>query len=355
MNQFVSAVKIGYLECEDRVNAGQHKARNIRPLNGSFPRTLIAVSGGADSIALMRALSEMLWPPDNKPVKDSLVIAHLNHGLRGTDSDADALWLEQTCRDSNLPFVSEKQELTDQQQATSVGLEELSRKARYEFLIRTAQAHQCTRIAVAHTLDDQAETVLHHIIRGTGISGLQGIPRVRTLAENLYLIRPLLEISREDILHFLQEQNQEYRTDASNADTRFTRNRIRHVLLPLLKAEFNPSVVQALQRLSHQAAEVSTLIADEVEQILVRATLDQNQETWRLNCDQLIDVPDYLIKQCFLKIWQEMHWSRKRMGFKQWQQLLGLIHDDQKIHLPDRIEAERRDRLLILRKMESPT
>lgn len=351
MNEFVSAVKRGWHACAERISAEENLPPDISPPVESAGSTLIAVSGGADSMALLRALVEWRESAAQTGPPGELIVAHLNHGLRGAASDADADWLAETCRELGLTCMIEKQELTAQQEGTSAGLEELSRKARYEFLIRTAQTQHCTRIAVAHTRDDQAETVLHHIVRGTGIAGLRGIPRIRLLADDLYLVRPLLEISREDVVQYLQERGQTFRTDASNADLRFTRNRIRHQLLPLLKAEFNPAVVQALQRLSQQADEVTTVIAEDVARILQRATLDRNRETWRLDCEQLAEVPAYLVKQCFLSIWQEMHWSRKRMGFDHWQRLLELTREGQKIHLPDQIEAERRERLLILRKL----
>jgi len=124
-------------------------------------------------------------------------------------------------------------------------------------------------------------------------------------------------------------------------------------LLPLLKKEFNPNVVQSLQRLSLQAEEVTGVINVQVDQLLTAATLDRNQETWRLDCLVLNDSSDYLVRQTFLKIWQEMNWSRKRMGFDHWQRLRELTQTGQKLSLPDQIEAERRDRLLILRKQNS--
>lgn len=351
MNEFVSAVKRGWLACAQRIAAEEPSPPDISPPAETTCRTLVAVSGGADSVALLRSLVEWREADAQGESPSELIVAHLNHGLRGAASDADANWLAETCRELELTCVVEKQELTTQQEETSAGLEELSRKARYDFLIRTARTQHCTRIAVAHTRDDQAETVLHHIMRGTGIAGLRGIPRIRLLAEDLYLVRPLLDISRDDVVQYLEERGQTFRTDASNADLRFTRNRIRHQLLPLLKTEFNPAVVQALQRLSQQADEVTTVIAEDVARILQRATLDRNRETWRLDCDQLAQEPAYLVKQCFLKIWQEMHWSRKRMGFDHWQRLLELTREGQKIHLPDQIGAERRERLLILRKL----
>jgi len=353
MHQFVRAVKSGLLKCNQRIESERPLDSNISPLETADQnRILIGVSGGADSIALMRALVQLNQSAASMSPA-SLIVAHFNHGLRGAVSDADAAWLKTECHRFEIPFVTEKEELTKFQRETGEGLEELCRKARYHFLTRIADEHQCARIAIAHTRDDQAETVLHHIVRGTGIAGLRGIPRIRALQEGIFLIRPMLEVSREDVIHYLQACSQDFRDDASNADVRFTRNRIRHQLLPLLKKEFNPNVVQAIYRLSQQADEVSTLITEEVDQILTAATLDQNQELWRLDCHVFKDVPDYLIKQCFLKIWQEMGWPRKRMGFDHWQRLLELSKAGQKLNLPNGVEAERRERLLILRKLKS--
>ena len=358
MNQFVAAVKSGLLKCQRRIDSELAHPGNVSSPEGTPEnRILIAVSGGADSIALMRALDQLknstkAQSPALLP-HDSLIVAHLNHGLRGDRSDADAAWLEAECQRFALPFVSEKQELALSPRETGEGLEECCRKARYDFLTRIAREHRCAQIAIAHTRDDQAETVLHHIVRGTGITGLRGIPRIRAMQAGIFLIRPMLEISREAVIHYLNENSQDYRDDESNADTSFTRNRIRHQLIPLLKKEFNPNVAQAIYRLSQQAEEVSTLISEQVKQVLSEATLDQNQELWRLDCDAFKNVPEYLIKQCFLTIWTEMGWSRKRMGFDHWQRLLELSRSGQKLSLPDQITAERRERLLILRKLIS--
>ncbi|QDU09724.1 tRNA lysidine(34) synthetase TilS [Gimesia aquarii] len=352
MNQFVQAVKQGLLECEGRVESESLKDINASPPTSILEnRILIAVSGGADSVALMQALHQL----SNSSYTASLTVAHFNHGLRGNRSDTDAKWLKTECERLAIPFVYEKQELSRLQQESGEGLEELCRKVRYDFLVRMAQENQCTRIAIAHTCDDQAETVLHHIIRGTGISGLKGIPRIRHLQKGIFLIRPLLEISRGEILNYLKICSQEFRQDETNSDVKFTRNRIRHELLPFLKKELNSNVIQALNRLSHQADEVSTLIDEQAEQILTAATLDKNQEIWRLDCDVFKNTPDYIIRQCFLKIWQRMDWPRKRMGFDHWQRLLKLSRSDQKLNLPDGINAERRERLLILRRLKAPT
>lgn len=349
MNQFVEAVEHGLVECIRRIESEHPNKANVSPPTPGH-RILVAVSGGADSIALMRAL-HCLSKSESSRCSQSLIVAHFNHGLRGKNSDADAEWLNTECRRFAIPFISEKREINENE--TETGLEELCRKARYDFLTRVASEQQCALVAVAHTSNDQAETVLHHIIRGTGIAGLKGIPAIRELQNDIFLIRPMLDISREAVLDYLAECSQKFRVDESNQDLGFTRNRIRHQLIPLLKNEFNANVTLAINRLSQQAAEVDTLITEQVDQILALATLDQNQEVWRLDCDALKNVPDYIIRQCFLKIWQQMNWPRKRMGFDHWQRLLELSKSGQKLNLPEGIDAERRERLLILRKLRN--
>src|SRR5205823_11908216 len=127
-------------------------------------------------------------------------------------------------------------------QGSGRGIEETARDERYRFLEVTAVAIGCRAIATAHTADDQAETILHHVLRGTGLAGLRGIPRARELASGITLIRPLLDLERSVVLDYLAKIGQDFRDDASNRDEAYTRNRIRHQLLPLLAREYNPHI-----------------------------------------------------------------------------------------------------------------
>src|SRR5207247_2143408 len=187
-----------------------------------------------------------------------LVIAHLNHQLRGAESDAD----EQFVRDLHFQLskivehdVKLAVQRTDMAQAAvGANLEATARRERYRFLAEVALEHGVTRVTTGHTANDQAETVLHRLLRGTGLQGLRGISPHRELVSGVQLVRPLLQTSRADLIAYLGERRQPFREDSSNADLSFTRNRIRHELLPLLK-QYNPGLVDVLCRLAEQARE----------------------------------------------------------------------------------------------------
>ncbi|MFM8223478.1 MAG: tRNA lysidine(34) synthetase TilS, partial [Planctomycetaceae bacterium] len=170
---------------------------------------LLALSGGGDSTALFRALVELLGP-------QRLRVAHLNHQLRGLESDADADFVAQLCARWHVPLVSASVPLPTLSGQAGVGLEAAARTVRYDFLKQAAVDLGCRCVATAHTADDQAETVLHRILRGTGLAGLAGIPPQRSLGEGVRLLRPLLQVSRRDLLDCLQLWQQPYCVDSSN-------------------------------------------------------------------------------------------------------------------------------------------
>ena len=212
---------------------------------------LVAVSGGADSVALLRGL----WALKHGGV-GQLLVAHFNHRLRGEESDADEEFVCRLARKLGLGFECGRLE-SAAMEACSDGIEEAARSQRYQFLTDTAEKSAARYVVCAHTEDDQIETVLHRILRGTGIAGLSGIPRCRRLSPAVTLIRPLLEVRRVELVDYLASLGQAYREDSSNLDRRFTRNRIRHDLLPQLAEHYNPGVGEALRRLGHLAGESS--------------------------------------------------------------------------------------------------
>lgn len=185
---------------------------------------LAGVSGGPDSVALLDTLVKSDWRPH---------ICHLNHQLRGAESDADAEFVRQLAVRYDLPCTIES--------CRVAGDEDSTRRARHEFFARVAERSGIKKLALAHTADDQVETFLLRLLRGAGVPGLVGIWPERQLG-TLRVIRPLLKVRRVEILGYLAAEKLAYREDASNADTRFTRNRIRHELLPLLEREYNPAI-----------------------------------------------------------------------------------------------------------------
>ncbi|OGW79163.1 MAG: tRNA lysidine(34) synthetase TilS [Omnitrophica bacterium RIFCSPLOWO2_12_FULL_44_17] len=232
---------------------------------------LIAVSGGCDSVVLLHLLVEM-----KKSWKFRLAVAHINHQLRGEASRRDELFVRKLAKQFGLPFFSEKVDVKRKMKAEKVSLEEAARLLRYDFFEKIVKSKKVRKIAVAHNLDDQAETVLMRILNGTGLQGLQAIRPKRKLGE-AYIVRPLIEMSREKIREFAKENSIRFREDASNRDVRFVRNRIRLKLLPQLEKEFNPQVKRALARLPH-LLDVDLSFLDETSDLFYRQISKRQRE-----------------------------------------------------------------------------
>ncbi len=193
-------------------------------------KTVVGVSGGPDSVCLLYMLHNLGY---------QLIIVHLNYGLRGKDSDKDEKFVKDLAKKLNLLFISKKINISK----NKGNLEEKARDARYEFFKKVAYKHRIDKIAIAHTADDQIETVLMNMLRGTGLRGLCGMKYItkqsrKYKVESRYeVIRPFLDIWRLEIEEYLNKNKILYRTDNSNFDLRFTRNHIRHRLIPALEAE----------------------------------------------------------------------------------------------------------------------
>ncbi len=213
---------------------------------------VVGVSGGPDSLCLLHVLHQLA--PD---LRLRLHVAHLNHGLRGAEADADAAFVKETAAAWGLPVRVERADVAALAQQAGMSLEEAARHARYRFLAEEARRVGARIIAVGHTADDQAETVLMHFLRGSGLAGLRGMqpasdhgfwtPEVELGAttRTVVLVRPLLSVTRVDVLDYCVEQGLTPRFDRSNEDTTFFRNRLRHELLPLLET-YNPQIRRIL-------------------------------------------------------------------------------------------------------------
>ena len=313
----------------------------------SRERILVAVSGGADSVALLRGLALLADDLDL-----TCLAAHINHGLRDADSDADADWVASLAQQFGIEFHLRTVDLSERVDAGE-SLEEAARNARYELLAEIATAANCSIVAVAHTADDQTETILHHLIRGTGLAGLSGMPKSRPLRDGVRLIRPLLEFRRSQIEDWLAELGQDFRTDASNEDRGFTRNRIRHDLLPLLEDQFNPAFRQVLASLSDQAAEAAAFLRSQAEELADRAAQSAAPETLRIDCSTLQSVDAVLVRETLRVIWSRAGWPLKRMGYREWQRLAELVTDGTAANFPGKIDARRRGALLVLTRSAS--
>lgn len=232
----------------------QKVVRFIRQHNLVTDKTplVVAVSGGADSVCLLHALLEL-----RGELGVELHVAHLDHQLRGSDSRADTRYVaNMTCR-LGVPTTIERRDVRGYHAGQGASLEESAREVRYAFLAEVARSIGADRVVTGHTLDDHAETVLLHLIRGTGTGGLRGLQPInswQTGAGSLTVVRPLLEVTREETSEYCHHRRLRPRLDVSNLSLSPLRNRIRHQLLPLL-VDYNPRIVDALVRTARLAGD----------------------------------------------------------------------------------------------------
>src|SRR5579863_10345306 len=230
----------------------------------------VAVSGGADSVALLRLMLEV-----RETLGIVVSVVHFNHGLRGKASDADEQFVAELAKSHKLEFFVAHEDIGAKAKRERANLEDAGRRARIAFFDELVKNGRVSRVAVAHTADDQAETVLAHILRGTGLAGLGGIH-----PEKECVVRPLLGVRRAELRAYLRLKKQTWREDATNQDTTRTRARIRKKLLPLLEREFQSGVVEHLGSLadfSREDEEFLELVAREHCEELARETGDETR------------------------------------------------------------------------------
>lgn len=228
-------------------------------------RLLVAVSGGLDSMVLLALLRELAGP-----LRLRLSVAHAHHQLRGPDADADAELVESVARDWELPLVSRRLAVREALERSRESLEMTARRLRHRYLAEIAREFSTERIALAHHADDQVELILLRFLRGAGGEGLGGMAwRNPSPADPaLSLVRPLLDLSKADLLRYAETNRVPFREDASNADRQFLRNRVRHELRPFLETHFNPSVADGLLRTAAVVGADAEFVAQEAERWL---------------------------------------------------------------------------------------
>jgi tRNA(Ile)-lysidine synthase len=300
----------------------QRLAADWPPAGWQEVTVVVAVSGGADSVALLRALQALKTAGAGR-----LIAAHCNHRLRGDASEGDAAFVKELCQRLRVPCEVGMVDVPASERGD--GLEAAARGARYAFLSQIAQQHGARYLATAHTADDQAETILHRIVRGTGLAGLAGIPRVRPLNPLTTLIRPLLWARRHEVLEYLSGLDQDFRQDATNLESRFTRNRIRLELLPQLAEQFNPAIVEALLRLGQLAGEAQEVLSSAADELFERAVSRMGSAGWRIDARPLHGQPRYLIREMLIGLWRQAGWPEQSMGLTEWQRLAELLTSEQ--------------------------
>jgi tRNA(Ile)-lysidine synthase len=309
--------------------------------NGSL---VVAVSGGPDSLALLCALHELASSASIR-----LIAAHLNHQLRGEESDADQQFVEDFCRHRQWEVCVARLDVRKAAEEAGQNLESIARQLRYQWLVRVAQESSASWIATGHTANDQAETVLHNLIRGGGLRGLRGVARRRLLAPRIEVVRPLLAVPRGEVLRYLNDLHVTARQDSSNLDRRLTRNRIRYELLPALRDQFNPNIDAILGRLAEQAAAACRSQEDQTKALLQRTEKPRAGRVVVLDGDVLRCADRHLVRDLFHLIWEREGWPRTKMDFAAWDRLAELVFGrPTTLDLPGGLHARRRGRILQL-------
>jgi tRNA(Ile)-lysidine synthase len=305
---------------------------------------LVGVSGGPDSTALLHMLVRLA-----PKYRICLAVAHLHHGLRAKNADRDEAFVAQLASRLKLPFFRQRANLDPHKGS----VEEQAREARYGFFKKIMTDHGYTKIALGHQKNDNAEAVLMHLLRGSGIRGLAGIPPVR----DNQVIRPLIDLDRTAIMDYLKGHGIPFVEDETNADPVYARNRLRHHLLPIIKEAYNPNIIETLHRTAHVCREediwLDRHLAPLLDGIIARSEKHCLELHHRLLVKEPAAVQRRLIRRA-IGIW---HGHLRRIGVYHIDAVMGLLAVDdhgKRINLPNGIEAIRTTAYLRFKRCNTP-
>lgn len=304
-------------------------------------RVLLCVSGGPDSIFLTYALLYL-----RKEFNLRLYIAHLDHGIRGKVSYQDLLFVKRLADRFGIRFFSKRIILT-KDKAHSV--EETARKKRYDLFEKIAKKYAISKIATAHTADDQAETVLMRVLKGASIKGLSGIPPIR-ICRNASYIRPLIELEKKDILYFLNTNSIAYRTDSTNKEERYFRNVVRNRIIPYLK-RYNPQLKRALINIAESLREDK----DFIERATGRITkgISKKDGMVFLPLKDIVIQPTAIQKEVVRDALDKAGSNLKKLTFRHWKKirlLLTSMQNGKSLDMPGNVVLSKKGTALYIRK-----
>ena len=306
-------------------------------------KVLVGVSGGPDSTALLHILVNLVpW------YKLNLGVAHLNHGLRPINADKDEAFVKRTATTLKIPFFGQLANI----QPREGSVEEQAREARYGFFKEVMQRHGYTKIALGHQKNDNAEAVLMHLLRGSGIRGLAGIPPVR---DNM-VVRPLINLDRIEIMAYLEDHHIQFVEDETNADPAYNRNRIRHHLIPIIKEDYNPNIIETLHRTADVCREEDIWFDGFVKPLLDDIVARSEKECLELHHNLLADEPLAVRRRLVRGALGQWHGHLRRMGAHHIDAIIGLLSkeaDGKRVSLPNGIEAIRNGTRLCFTRRES--
>ena len=289
---------------------------------------IIGVSGGPDSVALTHILYKIV---QNDLQKNKLYVAHLNHKLRGVESDEDSESVKNLANQLNLPVLVKEVDIKRISKESKLSIEETARVERYKFLESCAKDNGANYVAVAHTADDNIETILQRIIRGTGMLGLSGINLKRSISpgSSITLVRPFLNIWKKDIFSYLDKKNLTYRTDSSNSKEIHFRNKLRIELLPLLEKKYNKRIKHSLLNLSNIFNESNKLIGDLANSLLSNTCLEKNESKYVLDRQIFLQSAEIVQQRVINDIFFKMKVSLKKIGYQKYKDILQFIRSEE--------------------------
>lgn len=279
-------------------------------------KLVLGVSGGPDSISMLNILNE-IRQDDKVKLNYEIVVVHINHMIRKEAVD-DELYVKEYCDKRNIDFYSKSIDVKKLANTNKIGTEEAGRNVRYKFFNEILEKTSSNKIAIAHNKNDNAETMIMNIMRGSGISGLKGIEPKRGI-----YIRPLIECEREEIEKYCEKNKLNPRIDKTNFENEYTRNKIRNIVIPYVKKEFNPNLINTLKRLSDLVKEEEVYIEKQVLDIYNNIVIEQKEN------EIILDLKKFNVQEKVIK---------SRLILYTITRILGTSQGMEKIHIEDIIK-----------------
>ena len=273
-------------------------------------KIVLGVSGGPDSISMLNILNEI-----KNELNFEIYVAHINHMIR-KEAEDDENYVQEYCKKNNIQFFVKRVDVVQIANTNKIGTEEAGRKVRYEFFEEVMKNVNANKIAIAHNKNDKVETIIMNLLRGSGISGLKGIEPIR---DNKY-IRPLIECKREEIEQYCEENQLNPRIDKTNFENDYTRNKIRNIVIPYIKKEFNQNIIETIDRLSQVATDESDFIDKQTNKIYQNLLIEKEQNQIVLKLKEFNEQEKVIKSRIILLVTK---------------QLMGSTQGIEKIHIED--------------------
>lgn len=268
-------------------------------------KIVLGVSGGPDSICMLDMMREL---KEEKNINFEIYVAHVNHMIR-EEAIEDEKYVQNYCLKHNIKFFVKRVDVQKIANDKKIGTEEAGRKVRYDFFEEVLQKTGSNKIAIAHNKNDKIETIIMHLLRGSGLSGLKGIEPIR---DNKY-IRPLIECERQEIEQYCENRKLQPRIDKTNFENEYTRNKIRNIVIPYIKKEFNPNIIQTLSRLSEVATDESNYIDLQTQRIYNKLLIEKTDKQIILKLKEFNQQEKVIQKRLVLKTIKELNGSTDRI------------------------------------------